>query len=56
MKTGSDLYFVLNVLNIFVLFLFRLEGKGEFTDLEGLVWTGNFHEQAAPGLKLKLNM
>lgn len=35
---------------------FRLEGDGEFTDLQGLVWTGSFHNKAALGLKLKVNM
>ncbi|KAM6984750.1 MORN repeat-containing protein 2-like [Aplochiton taeniatus] len=34
----------------------RLEGEGEFTDRQGLDWTGTFHNKAAPGLKLKLNM
>lgn len=34
----------------------RLEGDGEFTDSQGLVWTGKFHNKAALGLKLKVNM
>ncbi|XP_028845918.1 MORN repeat-containing protein 2 isoform X2 [Denticeps clupeoides] len=34
----------------------RLEGKGNFTDAQGYVWTGLFHDRAAPGLKLKLNL
>ncbi|XP_067311612.1 MORN repeat-containing protein 2 isoform X2 [Pseudorasbora parva] len=32
------------------------EGDGEFTDSQGLVWTGMFHSKAALGLKLKVNM
>lgn len=34
----------------------RVEGEGEYTDIQGLQWSGNFHFTAAPGLKLKLYM
>ncbi|RXN29791.1 rho guanine nucleotide exchange factor 33-like protein [Labeo rohita] len=34
----------------------RFEGEGEFTDSQGLVWTGMFHNKAALGLKLKVNI
>ncbi|KAL0964548.1 hypothetical protein UPYG_G00325470 [Umbra pygmaea] len=34
----------------------RLDGDGEYTDAQRLVWTGIFHNKAAPGLTLKLNM
>lgn len=37
-------------------FFCRLEGDGEFTDSQGLLWTGMFHNKAALGLKLKVNM
>lgn len=31
----------------------RLEGDGAFTDTQGLVWTGKFNGETAPGLKLQ---
>ncbi|PNI47877.1 MORN2 isoform 5 [Pan troglodytes] len=34
----------------------RVEGEGEYTDIQGLEWSGNFHFTAAPDLKLKLHM
>ncbi|TRY94094.1 hypothetical protein DNTS_027323 [Danionella cerebrum] len=34
----------------------RLEGDGEFTDSQGRIWTGMFHNRAALGLKLKVNI
>ena len=35
--------------------LFRMEGKGEFTDASGRVWTGTFNRKTATGLRLKLS-
>uniref|UniRef100_A0A8C9KS60 MORN repeat-containing protein 2 n=4 Tax=Felidae TaxID=9681 RepID=A0A8C9KS60_PANTA len=34
----------------------RVEGEGQYTDVQGLEWCGNFHFTAAPGLRLKLHM
>ncbi|XP_024863535.1 MORN repeat-containing protein 2 [Kryptolebias marmoratus] len=34
----------------------RLEGDGAFTDALGLVWVGEFHGEAALGLKLQLGV
>jgi len=35
---------------------FRLEGKGNFTDTDGQMWTGNFRYKAAPGLNFHLRL
>jgi len=34
----------------------RLKGEGIFCDKHQQVWTGNFHNKAAPGLKFKHNL
>lgn len=34
----------------------RVEGKGQYTAVQGLEWCGHFHFTAAPGLRLKLHM
>lgn len=34
----------------------RVEGEGQYTDIQGLEWCGNFHFTVAPGLRLKLHM
>ncbi|XP_035176344.1 MORN repeat-containing protein 2 [Oxyura jamaicensis] len=34
----------------------RMEGKGDFIDENGVVWTGTFSGSAAVGLKQKLRM
>lgn len=44
------------LVSLYVINSYRLEGDGEFTDAEGLEWTGVFRSRAALGLKLKLNM
>lgn len=36
-------------------FSYRLSGKGEFTDKDGRVWSGEFLGKTAPGLRLKLS-
>lgn len=40
-------------LNRVYILCFRLKGDGTFTDAQGLVWTGEFHDEEAVGLKLQ---
>lgn len=44
------------LMNTLIFYYYRVEGEGQYTDIHGLEWCGNFHFTAAPGLRLKLHM